>query len=136
LIISNKKTQNGKIISLVKGDITKRKVDAIVNAANSNLNHDGGVAYAIVHNGGTMIQKESNEIGFFPVGSVAITTAGNPSCKIVIHVIGSMIGEGNQDEKVKNAVMKSLVLVSEKNLQVLQFLQSVPEFLDFQKICV
>ena len=53
---------NNKILRLVKGDITERNVDAIVNAANSYLKHGGGVAAAIVRKGGTIIQEESDNI--------------------------------------------------------------------------
>ena len=49
---------NNKFLRLVKGDITERNVDAIVNAANSYLKHGGGVAAAIVRKGGTLIQEE------------------------------------------------------------------------------
>jgi O-acetyl-ADP-ribose deacetylase len=48
---------------LVRGDITERVVDAIVNAANSNLFHGGGVTAAIVAKGGRIIQEESDKIG-------------------------------------------------------------------------
>ena len=75
---------NNKIIRLVKGDITEREVDAIVNAANSYLRHGGGVAAAIVRKGGAIIQQESNKIGFVPVGFAAITTAGKLPCKTII----------------------------------------------------
>ena len=70
---------NNKFIRLVKGDITEREVDAIVNAANPYLRHVGGVAAAIVRKGGAIIQQESNKIGFVPVGFAAITTAGKTS---------------------------------------------------------
>ncbi|MDO8746139.1 MAG: macro domain-containing protein [Thermodesulfovibrionales bacterium] len=49
----------GKKLSLVQGDITERDVDAIVNAANSHLQHGGGVAGSIVRKGGQIIQDES-----------------------------------------------------------------------------
>ena len=67
LIISEKKVDGAKKIRLVKGDITQREVDVIVNAANSQLVHGGGVAAAIVRRGGQIIQKESEKIGFVPV---------------------------------------------------------------------
>ncbi|MGA8916845.1 MAG: macro domain-containing protein [Nitrososphaeraceae archaeon] len=72
----------------MRGDITERNTDAIVNAANSYLKHGGGVAGAIVRKGGPTIQEESNNIGFVPVGSAVITTAGKLSCKAVIHAVG------------------------------------------------
>ena len=103
------------MIKLVRGDITERNTDAIVNAANSYLNHGGGVAAAIVRKGGSTIQDESDKIGFVPVGSAVITTAGKLSSKAVIHVVGPKIGEGNEDEKLTNAVTNALLLASKQN---------------------
>ncbi|VAX26804.1 UPF0189 protein SSO2899 [hydrothermal vent metagenome] len=103
----------GKTLRLVKGDITERDVDVIVNAANSHLKHGGGVAGAIARKGGKIIQEESDRIGFVPVGSAAITTAGKLPCKAVIHAVGPRMGEGNEDEKLKNALLSSLQLASE-----------------------
>lgn len=113
-IISEINLNDNKIIRLVKGDITERKVDAIVNAANSYLRHGGGVAAAIVRKGGAIIQQESNKIGFVRVGSVAITTAGKLPCKAIIHAVGPRMGEGDENNKLRNAVRSSLVIASEK----------------------
>ena len=99
----------------MRGDITERNTDAIVNAANSYLKHGGGVAAAIVRKGGPTIQEESNNIGFVPVGSAVITTAGKLSCKAVIHAVGPRIGERNEDHKLANAVRNVLLLASEQN---------------------
>jgi len=99
----------------VRGDITERNTDAIVNAANSYLKHGGGVAAAIVRKGGSTIQDESDKIGFVPVGSAVITTAGKLSSKAVIHVVGPRTGEGNEDEKLTNAVKNALLLASKQN---------------------
>ncbi len=115
--ILQKELKNGKKICLVRGDITKRSVDAIVNAANVNLRHGGGVAAAIVRKGGQIIQKESDLIEFVPVGSAALTTAGDLPCKAVIHAVGPMRGEGNEDEKLKKAVRSSLNIASEKRFK-------------------
>ena len=112
---------NNKIIRLVKGDITERNVDVIVNAANSYLKHGGGVAAAIIRKGGAIIQKESDKIitasGLVPVGSAVITTAGKLACKAVIHTVGPRMGEGNEDYKLRNAVRSSLLLASEKGFR-------------------
>ena len=99
----------------MRGDITERNTDAIVNAANSYLNHGGGVAAAIVRKGGSTIQDESDKIGFVSVGSAVITTAGKLTSKAVIHVVGPKIGEGNEDEKLTNAVKNALLLASKQN---------------------
>jgi len=115
-IISEHKI-DGKTLRLVQGDITDRDVDAIVNAANSHLQHGGGVAGAIVRKGGQVIQEESNKIGFTPVGTAAITGAGKLPAKFVIHAVGPRMGEGDEDNKLKNAVLSSLLLASEKGLK-------------------
>ena len=109
---------NNKVLRLVKGDITERNVDAIVNAANSFLKHGGGVAAAIVRRGGTIIQEESDNIvtskGPIPVGTAVITAAGKLPCKAVIHAVGPRMGEGNEDYKLRKAVKSSLLLASKK----------------------
>jgi O-acetyl-ADP-ribose deacetylase (regulator of RNase III) len=104
---------NKKTIRIVKGDITERSVDVIVNAANSYLQHGGGVAAAIVRKGGRIIQEESNKIGFVKVGEAVMTSAGKLPCKAVIHAVGPRMGEGNEDVKLKNAVTNVLSLVSQ-----------------------
>jgi len=108
---------NGKTLRLVQGDITERDVDAIVNAANAYLQHGGGVAGAIVRKGGKVIQEESDRIGFVPVGHAAVTGAGKLPCKYVIHAVGPRMGEGNEDTKLKSAVLSSLMLASGKSLR-------------------
>ncbi|MHB8546590.1 MAG: macro domain-containing protein [Nitrosotalea sp.] len=117
--VKMKEIQNGKILKLVKGDITERKVDVIVNAANSYLKHHAGVAGAIVKKGGYIIQKESDKIGHVPVGSAVITTSGKLPCKAVIHAVGPRMGEGDEDNKLKDAVINSLILASQKGFHSL-----------------
>ncbi len=108
---------SGKTLRLVQGDITERDVDAVVNAANSHLQHGGGVAGAIVKKGGQVIQDESDKIGFTPVGTAVITTAGKLPARFVIHAVGPRMGEGDEDNKLKNAVNGTLQLASEKRLK-------------------
>ncbi len=115
--IASKEIGSKKWLALVHGDITEEKVDAIVNAANSHLKHGGGVAAAIVRKGGSIIQKESDEIGFVNVGEAAITGGGNLPATHVIHAVGPRLGEGNEDAKLQNAVLSSLKLADERNLQ-------------------
>jgi O-acetyl-ADP-ribose deacetylase (regulator of RNase III) len=121
LIVEEIRLHNNRILRLVKGDITERNVDAIVNAANSYLKHGGGVAAAIVRKGGTIIQKESDKIitarGLVPVGSAVITTAGKLPCKAVIHTVGPRMGEGNEDYKLRKSVRSSLLLASERGFK-------------------
>jgi O-acetyl-ADP-ribose deacetylase (regulator of RNase III) len=110
-----------KILRLVLGDITSRKVDAIVNAANSRLHHGGGVAGAIVRKGGQIIQDESDKIGYIQVGHAAITTAGKLPARYIIHAVGPRMGEGDEDSKLENAVLSSLMLASEKGFKSISF---------------
>ena len=103
-------------IELVQGDITEMSTDAIVNAANSELLHGGGVAGAIVRKGGQIIQEESDRIAPVAVGQAVITGAGNLNCQYVIHAVGPRMGEGDEDTKLKNATLNSLQLADEQAL--------------------
>jgi len=111
------------ILELTEGDITEMDTDAIVNAANSRLQHGGGVAGAIVRKGGWIIQEESNKIGYVPVGEAAITTAGKLKAKYVIHAVGPVWRDGkeNEDEKLRNATLNSLKLADKNNLRSIAF---------------
>lgn len=73
-------------MKLVLGDITKVSADAIVNAANTQLKHGGGVAAAIVSTGGSIIQKESDNIGWCDIGKAVATSTGRLPAKCVIHI--------------------------------------------------
>jgi len=115
------KTIKGKTLKIMLGDITERDTDAIVNAANNYLKHGGGVAGAIVRKGGQIIQQESDRIGFVPTGSAAITTAGSLKAKFVIHAVGPKWGEGDEENKLKNAVLNSLKLADTYKLKSISF---------------
>lgn len=114
-VISEKKILDG-VLRLVQGDITGRDTDAIVNAANDHLQHGGGVAGAIVRKGGEIIQQESDRIGFTPVGTAVVTSAGSLPSRFVIHTVGPRMGEGDEDRKLTNAISSALQLASEKGL--------------------
>lgn len=109
------------IIELVQGDITELNTDAIVNAANSQLQHGGGVAWAIANKGGPSIQRESDKLRYCPVGNAVITTAGTLKAKYVIHAVGPRMGEGDEDAKLKNATLSALKLADKHKLKSIAF---------------
>lgn len=94
----------------LKGDITESDVEAIVNAANQYLKMGGGVAGAILRKGGPSIQEECDKIGYCPVGGAVITGAGKLRAKYVIHAVGPRMGEGDEERKLRDAVINSLKL--------------------------
>ena len=101
-------------LELVEGDITEMQTEAIVNAANARLVLGGGVAGAIRRKGGPQIQEECNKIGGTFVGGAVKTTGGNLKAKYVIHAVGPRMGEGKEDEKLKNATLSLLRLADEE----------------------
>lgn len=109
------------ILELIEGDITEMQTDAIVNAANAQLVLGGGVAGAIRKKGGPKIQEECSKIGGTFVGGAVITTGGNLKAKHVIHAVGPRMGEGNEDEKLKNATLNSLKVADENHLKSISF---------------
>jgi O-acetyl-ADP-ribose deacetylase (regulator of RNase III) len=106
-----------KTMRLISADLTERDGDAVVNAANSRLQHGGGVAGAIVRKGGRVIQDESNKIGYVPVGGAAITTGGKLKARYVIHVVGPRMGEGDEDSKLKKAITSVLTLATKEKFR-------------------
>ena len=112
---------NNSVLELVEGDITEMQTGAIVNAANAQLILGGGVAGAIRKKGGPQIQEECNKKGGTFVGGAVITTAGNLKARYVIHAVGPRMGEGSEDEKLKNATLNSLKLADENNLKSISF---------------
>jgi O-acetyl-ADP-ribose deacetylase (regulator of RNase III) len=108
---------NNVMIKIMRGDITESNVDAIVNAANSHLQHGGGVAGVISRKGGPLIQEESNAIGHVPVGECAMTSGGRLKAPHVIHAVGPRMGEGDEETKLKKAINNVLELATSKGLK-------------------
>lgn len=113
----------GTLLRLIRGDITQSQVDAIVNAANAQLQHGGGVAAAIARRGGAIIQRESNawvrQHGPISPQRPAITSGGELPCRYVIHAVGPIWGEGDEDAKLRQAVAGALALADEHALRSL-----------------
>lgn len=112
---------NNRVIELVQGDITEMETDAIVNAANAQLILGGGVAGAIRRKGGPKIQEECNKIGGTFVGGAVITTGGDLKATHVIHAVGPQMGEGDEENKLKNATINSLKLADQHKLKSISF---------------
>ena len=89
-------------LTVVEGDITQQKVDAIVNAANERMRGGGGVDGAIHGAGGPAILQDCIERfpDGLPTGEAGWTTAGNLPAKWVIHVVGPVYGDGTRDQLV------------------------------------
>jgi O-acetyl-ADP-ribose deacetylase (regulator of RNase III) len=112
---------SGVRLQLVQGDITAESVDAIVNAANPHLAHGAGVAGAILQAGGAVIQEESRqwvrEHGPVTNDEPAYTRAGELPCRYVIHAVGPVWGEGDEDAKLRSAIRGSLRLAERLGLE-------------------
>ena len=114
-------------IEIIKGDITKIKADAIVNAANSSLMGGGGVDGAIHRAGGAAILDECKKIiakqGSCKTGEAVITTAGNLPAKFVIHTVGPVWNNGKKNEAnlLATCYQNSLKLAIKHNLSSIAF---------------
>lgn len=115
----------GQTIQIVQGDITTEQVDAIVNAANEHLQHGGGVAWAISKKGGAAIQNESDDWirqhGPVSHSRPAWTSGGLLPAKFVIHAVGPMWGDGDEDRKLADAVTGSLRVADELKCSSIAF---------------
>jgi len=109
-------------IELVQGDITELATDAIVNAANAQLQLGGGVAGAIRRKGGPAIQAKCNTHGPIRVGEAAITTGGDLKARHVIHAVGPRMGvDTPEDELLAGATRSSLQLADQHGLKSIAF---------------
>jgi O-acetyl-ADP-ribose deacetylase (regulator of RNase III) len=116
-VLVEKRLPSNQTIQIVQGDITTEEVDAVVNAANEYLQHGGGVARTISKKGGPTIQKESDawvlQHGRVSHARPAWTSGGHLSAKYVIHAVGPIWGDGDEDNKLEAAVTGSLRLADE-----------------------
>jgi len=108
-------------ILLMSGDLTEMDADAIVNAANNDLQLGGGVAGAIRRKGGDIIQEECNAIGSIPVGGAAITSGGNLKARYVIHAASMQLGGQSTAHALRSSTAHSLRIAAQKSLKTIAF---------------
>jgi O-acetyl-ADP-ribose deacetylase len=100
-------------IEVQQADITKLEVDAIANAANTDLRHGGGVAGAISRAGGPQVQAESDERAPIRLGEAVETTAGEMPCRWVIHAATMELGGPTSAEIIRRATASTLAKADE-----------------------
>jgi O-acetyl-ADP-ribose deacetylase (regulator of RNase III) len=101
------------LIEVTEGDITKLEVDAIANAANTELRHGGGVAGAIVRAGGRTIQEESDQVAPIGLGEAVATAAGDLPARWVIHAATMELGGPTSAEIIARATASTLRVADE-----------------------
>jgi O-acetyl-ADP-ribose deacetylase len=135
-IVFTHRFETGQQLEITQGDLTEEQVDAIVNAANNQLAHGGGVAGAISRKGGPQIQAESSEWvrrhGPVSHDQPAYTSAGRLPARYVIHAVGPVWGAGDEDRKLEEAVRGSLETAESWNYDRWRFLRYQPGSLGFR----
>src|ERR1700751_2524122 len=111
---------NGRV-EILQGDLTEMDTDAIVNAANNDLQLGGGVAGAIRRKGGPQIQAECDEIGPVPVGGAAITSGGNLKARYVIHAASMQLGGRTSAQSLRSSTAHSLRIAAQNGLKTIAF---------------
>jgi O-acetyl-ADP-ribose deacetylase (regulator of RNase III) len=100
-------------LEVLEADVTKLEVDAIANAANTELRHGGGVAAAISRAGGPEVQRESSERAPIGLGEAVETTAGDMPCRWVIHAATMELGGPTSAEIVERATRSTIAKADE-----------------------
>ncbi|MFA9452492.1 MAG: macro domain-containing protein [Candidatus Aminicenantaceae bacterium] len=108
-------------LRLIEGNLALVEADAVVNAANKSLILGGGVAGAIRNLGGPTIQEQCNRIGPIDAGGAVITGGGDLKARYVIHAVGPVYGEGDEDLKLERATRNSLKLAEKHKLNSIAF---------------
>ena len=104
-------------IAIQEGDLTRAEVDAVVNAANTDLALGAGVAGAIRERGGPSIQRECSALGPISLGDAAITGAGELPARHVIHAAAMQPGGRPSEASIRSATRRALELAAEHGLR-------------------
>ena len=112
---------NGLTVEVQQGDLTIQDVDAIVNAANNDLELGGGVAGAIARVGGPTIQAECRAIGSIEVGDAAITGGGRLKARHVIHAASMRLGGDTTADSLRRSTRRSLEIADQRGLHSIAF---------------
>lgn len=108
-------------IEILQGDLTEMDTDAIVNAANNELQLGGGVAGAIRRKGGPQIQAECDQIGPVPVGGAAITSGGSLKARYVIHAASMQLGGATSAQSLRSSTAHALRIAAQNGLKTIAF---------------
>ncbi len=108
-------------IVLQEGDLTEIDADAIVNAANNDLQLGGGLAGVIRRKAGDAIQRECNDIGAIPVGGAAITSGGKLKARHIIHAASMQLGGQTTAHGLRASTAHSLRIAAENGLRSIAF---------------
>ena len=106
-------------LEVIAADVTKLDVDAIANAANTQLRHGGGVAGAISRAGGPAVQRESDERAPIGLGEAVETTAGDMPARWVIHAATMELGGPTSGEIIEQATRSTLARAEQLGCQSL-----------------
>jgi O-acetyl-ADP-ribose deacetylase (regulator of RNase III) len=124
-VVVSQPLAGGRVFEVVIGNLLAEPVAAIVNAANGHLAHGGGVAAAIARAAGPALEEEGNRIvlqrGAIPTGDAVATTAGRLPFQAVIHAIGPIQGQGDEERLLVRALRSAFERASERGLASISF---------------
>ena len=124
-MIAREEYPGGRAFEVVLANLLAESTDAIVNAANGQLAHGGGVAAAIARAAGAPLVQEGDRLvaarGPLAVGEAVVTTAGKLPFKGVIHAVGPQQGIGREEERLVQALGSAFLRAEERGFESLSF---------------